>query len=452
MLSASVARRCAAVGAFAALGGFAAGFASPGGWAAIAALVAAVCLAAAAGYLALVRSARAVHAVRLGADAVAEGRWEGPLVEAPEPVSELTHAFNAMTAHVRQLLDGLAADEARLRAVFDASTNALAAVGRDGTLRSLNPTAATLFDTDPRSAPGQPFIQVARDYELAALVREASSPGARPPARIITFGPQRLTLQAAAVGVENGGEWAVLLILTDLTELQRFDRIRRDFVSNVSHELRTPLASIRALVETLEDDNAGDPETEREFLRRIARQTARLSTLVDELLELSRAESGALPLRPEPIDLRALVDEASALLATTASASGVVIKSESNGPAIVEADRAALLRIVTNLLDNAIRHSPQGAEVFLRVGSDGDLVPLAVTDHGDGIPAPDLDRVFERFFKGDSSRATAGSGLGLAIVKHYVRAHGGAVSARNNDGPGATFTVHLPRTFAGRRP
>jgi signal transduction histidine kinase len=237
-------------------------------------------------------------------------------------------------------------------------------------------------------------------------------------------------------------------MLTDLTDVQRVDQVRRDFVSNVSHELRTPLASIRALAETME--GGVDAEEQPEFLQRIRQQVERLTTLVNELLDLSRIESGAITLQPERVELEELVAEAASLLRARAEPLGVTIVDDGSAQA-VEADRASLLRVVSNLLDNAIKYSPLGGTVRVSAADEGPLVALSVKDDGPGIKEQNLERVFERFYKDDPARAEPGVGLGLAIVKHLVRAHGGTATVESRPGAGATFTVRLPRQFVGRR-
>ena len=239
-------------------------------------------------------------------------------------------------------------------------------------------------------------------------------------------------------------------MLNDLTEVQRIDQVRRDFVSNVSHELRTPLASIQAMVETLHEEptmRAGDRAT---FLDRIQGQVTRLGTLVDELLDLSRIESGAIELRPEELDLGGLVAEAASALRERAGESTLQFNLPPVGVTAVEADRFSLVRVITNLLDNAVKYGATGASVDVTTETEGDVVVLRVRDHGPGIPPADLQRVFERFYKSDQSRSGRGVGLGLAIVKHLVGAHGGQIEALNAEGGGAEFRVRLPRRFARR--
>ncbi len=404
--------------------------------------------AAAAGYLALRRPAAALRAVVETAGRIADGELGQRVPDQPGPAGELTSAFNAMAIRVEELFDSVAAEQARLEAVFDASADAMVALRADTRVSFLNRAAVELFGAAMADSIGRPLIEIARDYELDALVRRVAAGPGQGESEVVNFGPARTPLRAAALPIREGGDWAVLLILTDLTEIQRIDQVRRDFVSNVSHELRTPLASIRALVETME--GGVEPEEQPEFLRRIRQQVDRLTTLVNELLDLSRIESGAISLQPEPVHLGDLVAEAASLLRARAEPLGVTIVDE-GCDLTVEADRASLLRVVSNLLDNAIKFSPAGGTVRVAAVDEGALVALSVTDDGPGIKEQNLPRVFERFYKGDASRAEPGVGLGLAIVKHLVRAHGGTATVASRPGAGATFTVRVPKRFVGRR-
>jgi two-component system, OmpR family, phosphate regulon sensor histidine kinase PhoR len=447
-----VALRGAVAGALVALGALVLGAlavqdgASSSRWTII--IIAALVCGGVVGYLALYRSARAIHAVSSSAARISEGELGERVSLSAGPVNELTYEFNSMAVRVQQLFDSVAAEHARLEAVFDASTDAMVALSPTTIVQFLNPAAVQVFGSNMTTAVGHPFIEMARDYELDALVRRAVGMSAAGEARVITFGASRVPLRAVAVPIREGGDWAVLLILTDLREVQRVDQVRRDFLSNVSHELRTPLASIRALVETLEDgiDDKADRE---EFLKRIRQQVERLTLLVNELLDLSRIESGAIELHPEPVDLGALVAEAASLLQTRTDAEDIKIVCPEDHDAVVQADRTSVLRIVSNLLDNAIKYSPRGSTIHATTADEGDLVALSVRDEGSGIAPQELQRVFERFYKGEASRSSAGVGLGLAIVKHLVRAHGGTATVTSVPGEGSTFTVRLPKHFVG---
>ncbi len=411
-------------------------------------LIAACVVGLLSGYLAFRRPAAALRTVSEAAGRIGEGELAQRVPETSGPAGDLLHSFNVMAGRIEQLFDSVAAEHARLEAVFDASSDGMVALSADTTVRFLNPAAVQVFEKPMSESVGRSFIETARDYELDALVRRVIADRTHGETSVVTFGPRRMPLRAAALPISNGGDWAVLLTLTDLTEVQRVDQVRRDFLSNVSHELRTPLAAIRALVETLDD--GVDEEDAPEFLGRIHQQVERLTSLVNELLDLSRIESGAINLDPEPVEVAALVAEAASLLRTRTEPLEVTVVFEGE-PLTVEADRPSLLRVVSNLLDNAAKWSPQGGTIHVGCEDEGELVAIQVRDEGPGIPEQDLPRVFERFYKGEASRATSGVGLGLAIVKHLVRAHGGTATVESRPGEGASFTVRLPRTFVGRR-
>lgn len=447
-----LALRGAVVGLLAAGGGIATGFiereagASNAIW--FYGLIAACLVGMLAGFLAFRRPAAALRTVSDAAGRIGEGELARRVPETSGPAGDLLHSFNVMAGRIEQLFDSVAAEHARLEAVFDASTDGMVALSSDTTVRFLNPAAVECFDKPMAESVGRSFIETARDYELDALVRRVVADRTHGQTSVVTFGPRRTSLRAAALPITDGGDWAVLLMLTDLTEVQRVDQVRRDFLSNVSHELRTPLAAIRALVETLDD--GVEAEDQPEFLGRIHQQVERLTSLVNELLDLSRIESGAINLSPEPVDVATLVSEAASLLRTRTESLGITVSFEGQ-PLTVEADRPSLLRVVSNLLDNAAKWSPPGGTIHVGSADEGDLVAIWVRDEGPGIPEQDLSRVFERFYKGEASRATSGVGLGLAIVKHLVRAHGGTATVESHPGEGARFTVRLPRVFVGRR-
>ncbi|HEY4668691.1 MAG TPA: ATP-binding protein [Tepidiformaceae bacterium] len=392
---------------------------------------------------------RSMNAVSQTARDLSEGRMDRRVSVTSGTTSRLTRNFNQMAARMQLLFTSTEADRARLEAVLDASTDAMIALARDTTVRFLNAAALRVLRVGYESAINRPFIESVRDYELDALVRRVTA-RTGPETAVITFGPQRTPLRAVGVPIRDGGDWAVLLILVDLTEVQRLEQVRRDFLSNVSHELRTPLASIRALVETIEAEPNGSSGRD-EFTGRILQQVDRLTALVNELLDLSRIESGAIELKPEEFQLVEVVAEAVGLQQPRLAATGVSVEWPEGCELRVEADRASVLRVVSNLLDNAVKYSPAGSTVHVDVRDEGELAALSIRDEGPGIPPGDLPRVFERFYKGDASRAEPGVGLGLAIVKHLVRAHGGTAEVASRPGAGAEFTVRFPAKFVGSR-
>ncbi len=413
-------------------------------------VLATLVIAAAAGFLAFRHAGRTLGEVSAAAARLAEGELRQRVSASSGPTGELTRNFNIMAARLEQLFQVAAAEQARLEAVFEASADAMVALAADTSVQFMNAAALKLFRKERAVVVERPFIECALDYELDALVRRVLSRDGNPETAIITFGVRRLPLRAAALRIPGGGGWALLLMLTDLTEVQRIDQVRRDFLSNVSHELRTPLAGIRAMVETVENGDFDDDAELAEFMRRIRQQVHRLTLLVNELLDLSRIESGAIDLHPEVVDPGVVVDEAVSGLAARLDETNITVEYPRTGPGL-EVDRISLLRIMTNLLDNAAKYSPRGSTIHVVIEAGSELVTIAVRDEGEGIPVHDLPRVFERFYKGDASREAGGVGLGLAIVKHLVRAHSGTVEAAKAPEGGAIFTVRLPIVFVGAR-
>jgi signal transduction histidine kinase len=238
----------------------------------------------------------------------------------------------------------------------------------------------------------------------------------------------------------------VVVVLRDVTRAGRIEQLRRDFVANASHELKTPVASILALSATLRSVASEDPEKLAAFLSRLENEAERLAALVTHLLELSRLEAS----NPERarVSLDELVQTEVERVRSRAESAGLVLSVEVSGSLTVLGSERDLAHLIQNLLENAVRYTPPGGQVHATVSRFGTDAHLIVTDTGIGIPAKDLDRVFERFYRVDDarSRETGGTGLGLSIVRHVAEAHGGSVRVRSTPGLGSAFTVSLPLT------
>ena len=246
------------------------------------------------------------------------------------------------------------------------------------------------------------------------------------------------------VNAENQTQWVVVFV-DDQTALVRLDRARREFLSNVSHELRTPLSSIKLMLETVMA--APEEEARDTFLPQALAQVDRLSSLVDQLLEQARAESGQMKLALREIDLEEVAHPIVASFEPQAAHKGISLELLALRPVTVEADPDRLAQVFVNLIDNAIRHTPAGGRVKIELDARGSDAIVRVRDTGEGIPYRDVPRIFERFYVVDRSRqreSGGGAGLGLAIVKGIVDAHAGAVSAESMLGRGTTFTIRLP--------
>jgi two-component system phosphate regulon sensor histidine kinase PhoR len=291
---------------------------------------------------------------------------------------------------------------------------------------------------------GQSLIEAFRHHQLVEIWQQSRKTGQ---SEIITleFLSRKLYLQCVATPVGYGQHPNTLLLLTDLTRLRQLETIRQDFIHNVSHELRTPLASLKALAETLIDGALDDPPAARKFLLNMETEVDALSLIVSELLELSRIESGRVPLkmvRVMPCELLANVEERLHLQADRAGLQ-INILCDNNTPAVL-ADSSRLEQVLVNLLHNSIKFTPEGGYIALQAKQDAENVVFSVKDTSIGIPAVDMNRIFERFYKIDRARRTGGTGLGLAIARHLVEAHGGQIWAESIEGQGSTFYFTIP--------
>ena len=293
-----------------------------------------------------------------------------------------------------------------------------------------------------------PQIQQAVDATLdasRAFRGEITLQSRENPARSV---PRVLAIQGEALpGATPSG---AVLVFHDVTDLRRLERMRQDFVANVSHELKTPLAAIKAYTETLLDSALHDEEVNVRFLHRIEEQADRLNQLILDLLRLARLESGQEVFQHEPLVVAEVLESCVDTHRGRAEAKGLDLAVDLDGcdPATrVVADEEAFRQIFDNLIDNAIKYTPEAGRVAVHCGVDGAVVEISVADSGPGIPRDDLPRIFERFYRVDKarSRELGGTGLGLAIVKHVVQSLGGQVTVESRLGEGTRFRVRLPR-------
>jgi two-component system, OmpR family, sensor histidine kinase SenX3 len=282
--------------------------------------------------------------------------------------------------------------------------------------------------------------------ELAAEVARTGVPAQK---EVVVHGPPARAFELTARPLDAGG---VVTCVEDVTERHRLAEMRRDFTVNASHELRTPIGAIGLLAETLESEH--DLPTVHRLASRVVAEADRARSLLEGILELSRLEAGG-EVRRETAEVAPLVDEAVSRLATIAERHQVTVKVDVEHtpgvekPVAVEGDPPQLVSAIANLLDNAIKYSPEGASVVVSVRRASPWVEVEVSDSGVGIPARDLDRVFERFYRVDRGRGrqTGGTGLGLAIVRHVAENHGGVVLVDSREGEGSRFVLRLPEAL-----
>ena len=305
-----------------------------------------------------------------------------------------------------------------------------------------NPLAAPSLDAEANALTPDSLLTETLSQELDEAFQNAVRRRAAVEADVALPSPPARSLHARIIPVSDE---EYLLVLRDLTELRRLERVRRDFVANVSHELRTPLTSIKAMAETLLDGARLDERVAGRFLETIIRESDRLVRLSSDLLDLSRVEARGP--NKEGVDLGALTEDILLRFAAPAQKAGVSLTNSIAGPVIVVADRDEMAQVLVNLLDNAISYTSRGGSVTVSAVESLDSVTISVADTGIGILSHDIPRLFERFYRADKarSRASGGTGLGLSIVKHIVENHGGTVSVESEYNKGSVFTFTLPK-------
>ncbi len=372
-----------------------------------------------------------------------------------DEVGQLTRAFGHMADQIRDQVTTLDEEQARLSAVLDHMADGVLITDANGHVRLINAAAARLLDTDEEQALGRSFAQVAPYYPLIELWKGCrAGPGhGEEQVDLVEVSRQGLFLQAIITPFPQAEAEGCLVILQDLTRIRRLETVRRDFISNISHELRTPLAGLKALVDTLRGGAIKDPPAAKRFLKRMDAEVDALTQMVEELLELSRIESGQAPLRLAATPVAEVVVPALDRLRPQAERAGLelnVVLPREAPPVLADAERARL--VVTNLVHNAVKFTPSGGRITVAVEPVEDDLLFSVQDTGVGIPAEDLARIFERFYKADRARSGGGTGLGLAIAKHIVQGHGGRIWAESVEGQGSTFCFTLPRALEREAP
>src|SRR5258706_2892274 len=355
-------------------------------------------------------------------------------------LEDLSAVIASLKAAFDLELEILNSQNARLATVLDQLTDGVLIADANGQVQFANPAAQRLFDiNDPLM---HSVAEVVRNHQLIEVwrhgqqTREMQSETVELPAR-----KQFLQLFVIPDAHEGGS----LLLVQDLTRIRRLETVRRDFISNLSHELRTPLASLKALAENLQDGALDDPPAARRFIDQIQIEVDALTQMVTELLELSKIESGRLSLDLAPAAACDLLDSASRRMQLQAERAGLNLRVECvDDLPKVKIDSQRLEQVLVNLIHNAVKFTRSGGEVVLFAEAGIGEVRFAVRDSGIGIPADDVTRIFERFYRVDKSRTGIGTGLGLSIAKHIVEAHNGNIWAESVEGRGSTFYFSIP--------
>lgn len=369
-------------------------------------------------------------------------------VRTGDELETLAEALNGMASRLEETISQLEAKKTRLATIVESLSEGIVGIAPDRTIRMMNREAVKILGAAGISAEGRALAEAIRHPEVLAFIEEWIK-GGRPAPRE-TFIPSRTgdrTVRLAGITVRSSGEQVTdfLLTLRDVTEEKRLALVKSDFVSNASHELRTPLTNIRGYLEAIQDAQKEGAPPDPSFLAIAHANALRMDRLIEDLLELSRAETGQSRLEYEEILLPAFLDRVAALHGAQAERAGKSLAVLS-GDAILRADVRKLTLAVSNLLDNAIKYGREGGRITLAGEAGEGACLLEVADDGPGIPPDHLPRIFERFYRVDKgrSRDLGGTGLGLSIAKHIVESHGGTIRAESRLGVGTRFMIRIP--------
>jgi len=358
-------------------------------------------------------------------------------------IIDLNSELNLLKEHINTLEN----ENNRIHAILNSMVEGVIAVDKDTRVLSLNPTAENIFNIPQKNAVGSIFLEAFPNNDIAEVISQVLKKGEFISRELTLVWPVQKCFQVNAspifeLGIVNG----CLLVIHDITEIRRLETMRRDFVANVSHELKTPLTSIKGFVETLLEGALDDKENSVNFLKIINSHADRLNTLINDLLDLSHIESKEIILKKERFSLAELVDELIPGFKSQAKKKQVELRSELNKSLEILADKSKIEQVLTNLINNAIKYNKDKGFVRVYAEQSANEIKILVEDSGSGIPARDLSRIFERFYRVDKarSRELGGTGLGLSIVKHIVELHSGSVGVESTEGLGSKFFFTIP--------
>jgi len=362
----------------------------------------------------------------------------------PGLLSPIMRNISGKITDMQQEISQLQSDRKMIAALIQNLNDGLLITDKQGNIALINQSALTMFGVSPGNYPGHSIVEVLRSHHVSELLQKVVRTS-REQSLSFEVPAKKSYIQCVATPLEEDLNGSILFLFQDLTKLRRLEIVRRDFVSNVSHELRTPITSLKLIAETLQEGALQEPENAKIFLSRMENEIDNLTQMVEELLELSRIESGQVPLEKHPINPEQIITKAAERMALQAERAGLqlVLRPEKDLPEIT-VDAPRLEQVLINLIHNAIKFTNPGGKILVSAHKDKNTVTFFVRDSGIGIPPRDLDRIFERFYKTDRSRSKRGTGLGLSISRHLVELHGGRIWAESQPNQGSTFYFSIP--------
>lgn len=402
------------------------------------------------GFIVSVFISKPIREISQTAKGIAGGDFSKRItISTKDEIGELAKVFNYMSEQIRLKIEEVTLSRSRFEAVLLSMFEGVMVVDVKGAILLMNHTLRDflLVKDEPL---GKKPLEVIRNIEIQEIADNALKlkQGVESREISVLLPEEKILLVHATPVVRDGVAEGAVLVFHDITELKRLEKVRQDFVANVSHELRTPVSSIKGYAETLLERALEDKENAKDFLKIIYSDSDRLAKLIDDLLDLSKIESGKLKMILKPCAIEPIIKKVVSGLNKQAKDKSIAIKVDMSKdiPDII-ADETRIAQVLLNLIDNAIKYTQEGGVVTISAKEKADFVQIDVSDTGIGIPEKDLPRLFERFYRVDKarSRELGGTGLGLSIVKHIVQAHKGEVSVQSVEGRGSTFSFTIPK-------
>jgi two-component system phosphate regulon sensor histidine kinase PhoR len=420
-----------------------------------ASLIVVLC-AAAVSYFLSQKLCRPIEQMREMAGRFASGDFSGRLIPpAPAELWELAGALNKMAQQLRRRIETITEDKNQIEAILSSMVEGVIAVDSEGRIVEINTAASRFWGLEADKTLGRSIEEAIRHPELQQFIRSALQEqdcAVQTQPLVIRHDPMVLQVHRTCLTDSTGRRNGAVIVMHDITQVQRLEEIRSDFVANVSHELKTPITSIKGFVETLQEGAIDNPQEAKQFLDIIARHADRLNSIVDDLLSLSRLEedSQQRSLSFEDTDLKPVLMSTVELSAYKARKKNISIELLCEDAIRATINSVLIEQAVFNLVDNAVKYSPENSRIQITAERHPSEIVISVIDQGCGIEEQHLSRVFERFYVVDKSRSRrlGGTGLGLSIVKHIAQVHGGYVTVQSRIREGSTFTLHLPVTDA----
>ncbi|MFP6806691.1 MAG: ATP-binding protein [Pseudomonadales bacterium] len=384
------------------------------------------------------------------AEAISQGDYTQRIrVDRQDEIGQMAEAFNRIARSSAQRMAEITNDHNRLAMIFSGMVEGVIVVDPQQKIIQINQAAARVLDLSLASSLGKPIWEQVRVAEINTALEQTLDSLEVVTAQIrrpLKAGDRVIDISAAALRDEQGDPVGAVIVLHDISELDRLERIRRDFVGNASHELKTPITVIRGLAETILDDEDMDPEVRRRFTEKISTQSHRLSQLVTDLMTLSRLESDTTEKDFQHIDLEAVVKHSIVAVKDHCQEKELSLTLLIEAGVSIVGDLQTITQLIDNLIDNAIKYTPAGGEVGVKLYTEQGVAILRISDSGIGISPQHQQRIFERFYRVDKARSRdlGGTGLGLSIVKNIAEQHGGSVQLESQLGAGSVFTVSLP--------